>query len=72
MSWTERVRNRVKKGGTYTMNSIGKVKVIGSISQYGGNGSGGALFVKCEIIETKNEQRYPVGSTHELNAEFMF
>ena len=70
MNWENETRNRIKSGGTYRMSNIGKVKVIGSISQFGGSGSGGALFVKCEIIESKSDH-YKVGSTHELNAEFM-
>ncbi len=70
MDWTDKVKSRVKTGKTYSM-SMGKVKVIGQIRQFGGSGSGGALFVKCEIIESRSEN-YPVGSHHQLNAEFMF
>ncbi len=70
MSWEKKVKQRIQTGNTYTMSNIGKVKVVGSISQYGGEGSGGALFVECIIIESTNSY-YKVGSTHELNAEFM-
>lgn len=70
MSWTDEARNRVQTGGTYSMSNIGKVKVVGSIRQYGGKGNGGALFVKCEIVESKSDY-YKVGSFHQLNAEFM-
>ena len=67
MSWETKVRNRIKTGSTYSMSSIGKVKVVGNISQFKGKG---ALFVMCEIVESKKEY-YKVGSRHELNAEFM-
>ena len=68
MSWTEEVRNRVKKGNTYDMSRIGKVKVVGNINQFGSNGM---MYVKCEVLESKNSN-YKVGVFYELNAEFMF
>lgn len=70
MVWEKQVENRIKRGGVYTLSGIGKVKVIGNVNQFGGRGNGGALFVECEIVESERED-YPIGSKHELNAEFM-
>ena len=72
-SWTDEVRKRVKKGVTYKMQGIGKVKVVGEMWQYGGEGSGGALFVEAEIIERERSvsTMYKNGTIHELSAEFM-
>lgn len=71
MGWENEIRNSIKKGNTYRMGGIGKVKVIGNVSQYGGKGSGGALFVKCKIVESVSKS-YKIGDIHELNAEFMY
>ena len=68
MSWEQKVKSRIHKGSTYTVSGIGKVRVTGSINQFG---SRGALFVWCEIVESES-LKYPVGSRHELNAEFMY
>ncbi len=76
MSWQQFTRSKIKQGAVCKMNgspnTIGLlVKIVGHISQFGGNGSGGAMFVKCKIIESKSES-YKIGSYHELNAEFLY
>lgn len=72
MSWEQSTRNKIVTGKNYRIYNIGIVKVIGNISQFGGDGSGGGLFVECEIVKTEDTENYPLGSTHELNAEFMY
>lgn len=73
MSWQKETRDNIVKGRIYSFPSLGKVmkvKALGSVSQFGGHNSGGAIWAKVEIIEADNEV-YPVGSVHDLNAEFM-